>query len=134
MGLIGAAELVADKAAKRPFHPTQAVGAYCSGRAEVHGLIVRAMVDSIAFCPPLIITESEIDEMFNRFAKALDETEMWVTKNGLRNVSYALAPTFRKTPKEPNRETREASPLIRKSYPILFLILFSQPFLVLKYE
>jgi len=87
VGLIGAAELVADKAAKRPFHPTQAVGAYCSGRAEVHGLIVRAMVDSVAFCPPLIITESEIAEMFKRFAKALDETEMWVTKNGLRNIS-----------------------------------------------
>jgi 4-aminobutyrate--pyruvate transaminase len=45
------------------------------------------MGDSIAFCPPLIITESQIDDMFDRFAKALDETEAWVDKNGLRNVS-----------------------------------------------
>lgn len=86
VGLIGAAELVADKATKRPFQPAQSVGTYCSGRTEAHGLIVRALVDSIAFCPPLIITESEIDEMFDRFAKALDETEIWVAKNGLRNV------------------------------------------------
>lgn len=87
VGLIGAIELVADKATKRPFRPAPGVGAYCSARAEAHGLIVRALVDSIAFCPPLIITESEIDEMFDRFAKALDETEMWVRKNGLQHVS-----------------------------------------------
>ena len=30
--------------------------------------------DSIAFCPPLIITEAEIAEMFARFGRALDET------------------------------------------------------------
>jgi len=86
VGLVGAAELVADKATKRAFQPAQGVGDYCRARAEVYGLIVRPLADSIAFCPPLIITESEIDEMFNRFAKALDETEEWVKKEGLRNA------------------------------------------------
>ena len=52
-----------------------------------HGLILRSLVDSVAFCPPLIITEAQIDDMFDRFAKALDETEAWVEKNGLRNVA-----------------------------------------------
>ncbi len=55
--------------------------------AEGHGLIVRSLVDSVAFCPPLIITETQIDDMFDRFAKALDETESWVEKNDLRNAS-----------------------------------------------
>ena len=87
VGLIGAVELVADKATKRPFEPTQAVGRTCSEIAEGHGLIVRSLVDSVAFCPPLIITETQIDDMFDRFAKALEETESWVEKNDLRNVS-----------------------------------------------
>jgi len=84
VGLIGAVELVADKATKRPFDPAKKVGLNCGNRAEEHGLIIRALVDSVAFCPPLIITEAEIDEMFNRFSRALDETEDWVRKNGLR--------------------------------------------------
>ena len=87
VGLMAALELVADKDTKRPFEVTQRVGNYCATNAESHGLIVRPMGDSIAFCPPLIITESQIDDMFDRFAKALDETEAWVDKNGLRNVS-----------------------------------------------
>jgi 4-aminobutyrate--pyruvate transaminase len=85
VGLIGALELVADKAAKRPFDPSQGIGPYCLSRAESHGLIVRALGDTLAFCPPLIITESQLDEMFDRFAKALEETETWVKKNNLRN-------------------------------------------------
>jgi 4-aminobutyrate--pyruvate transaminase len=86
VGLMGAAELVADKGTKRPFDPAKKVGLHCATRAEEHGLIVRALVDSVAFCPPLIITEPEIDEMFNRFSRALDETEDWVRQNGLREA------------------------------------------------
>ena len=41
--------------------------------ASDEGLIVRAMPgDAVAFCPPMIITESEIDEMFDRFDRALE--------------------------------------------------------------
>ena len=43
-------------------------------RAHEHGLIVRALGDRIAFSPPLIISDAEIDRMFDRFAAALDET------------------------------------------------------------
>ena len=42
------------------------------------------MVDSIALCPPLIITESEINEMFDRYEGALDDTVQWIKKEGLR--------------------------------------------------
>jgi 4-aminobutyrate--pyruvate transaminase len=87
VGLIGALELVADKGSKRSFKPEQGVGLYCVGRCEAHGLIIRSLMDSVAFCPPLIITESEIDEMFDRFARALDETEAWVHTNGRREAT-----------------------------------------------
>jgi 4-aminobutyrate--pyruvate transaminase len=48
------------------------------------GLINRAMGDSVAFCPPLIITEHEINEMFDMVGAALDQTEAWVRKENLR--------------------------------------------------
>ena len=84
VGLVGALEMVADKATKKPFEPASGVGAYCTARSEAHGLISRALGDSMALCPPLIISESEIDEMFDRLEKALDDTEAWVAKENLR--------------------------------------------------
>ncbi len=84
IGLIGGCELVADKNSKQPFDPKQGVGAYCAARAQDHGLIIRSLGDTIAFCPPLIITEEEIDELFDRFGRALEETEAWVKKEGVR--------------------------------------------------
>ncbi|PCJ69308.1 MAG: aspartate aminotransferase family protein [Rhodobiaceae bacterium] len=84
-GLIGAVELVADKATKRAFEASQGVGATCMNNAQNHGLIVRAMGgDIVAFCPPLIINDAQINEMFDRFEKGLDDTEAWVQKEGLR--------------------------------------------------
>ncbi len=78
VGLIGAVELVADKASKRQFDPRGQVGGYLIGRAQEHGLILRTIEDSIAFCPPLIITAAQIEEMLARFGRALDETWAWV--------------------------------------------------------
>jgi 4-aminobutyrate---pyruvate transaminase len=84
VGLIGATELVADKATKRAFDPKLAVGTYLVNKAQEHGLVLRAMGDSVGFCPPLIITRKEIDALFDRYAKALDETEAWVKSENLR--------------------------------------------------
>jgi 4-aminobutyrate---pyruvate transaminase len=79
VGLIGAVELADDKHARKPFDPKRAVGAYLVRRAQEHGLILRAMGgDIIAFSPPLIITEPQINELLSRFAKALDDTTAWV--------------------------------------------------------
>lgn len=78
IGLIGAVELVADKKTKAPFEKPGSVGAYLLERAHAEGLIVRAIGDSIAFCPPLIIEPEQIVEMFARFGRALDQTYRWV--------------------------------------------------------
>ena len=79
LGLIGAIELAADPAQRKPFDPKRGVGAYLVSRAQAHGLILRVLMgDVIAFSPPLIITESEIDTMLERTKLALDDTLAWV--------------------------------------------------------
>jgi 4-aminobutyrate--pyruvate transaminase len=85
-GLIGAIELVADKNTKRAFDPKHLVGGMCVNFLQDLGLINRAMGDAVAFCPPLIITEGEIQEMFDLVEKALDRTEQWVRKENLRAI------------------------------------------------
>ena len=82
-GLIGAVELVADKASKRGFDPKLGVTARCAQFAQDVGLIVRALADCVAVCPPLVITPAEIDVMFDRFATALNRTLDWATREKL---------------------------------------------------
>jgi len=83
-GLVGGVELVADRKTKRSFDGKKGVGAALARFAEGHGAIVRAIGDTIAFCPPMIISEAELNELFDRFEKALADTEAWVHKEGLR--------------------------------------------------
>jgi len=83
VGLIGGLEIVADKDSKRPFDPAAQVAAHCMDVARENGLIVRAIGDTIAICPPLIITEDEAGELFARLGRALDATLEWVRKEGL---------------------------------------------------
>lgn len=87
IGLIAAAELVADKAGKTPFEPIGKVGAYFTASAQAHGVIFRNLGDTVAVCPPMTITEAEIDELLNGFAAALGETEAWVSEQGLAAVA-----------------------------------------------
>ncbi|MFV2090107.1 MAG: aspartate aminotransferase family protein, partial [Pseudomonadales bacterium] len=67
-----------DKSTGAPFPTAKGVGAYCMERCEEHGLILRAMGDTMALCPPLIISEDQIDELFVKFERALNETLIWV--------------------------------------------------------
>ncbi len=84
LGLMGGAELVADKPTKRAFDPKKGVAARCVRLAEEEGLIVRAVGgDTITICPPLIITADEIDELFARLTRALDRTLDWAKREKL---------------------------------------------------
>ena len=84
LGLIGGLEIVADKATKRQFDVKKGVAVKCVGFAQAEGLIVRSLSgDRIAVCPPLIISEEEIGELFDRLGRALDRTHEWVRREGL---------------------------------------------------
>lgn len=79
LGLIGALELAEDPATRKPFDPKRGVGAYLVKRAQAHGLILRVLGgDIIAFSPPLVITEAEVDELLAKTKLALDDTLAWV--------------------------------------------------------
>ncbi len=76
LGLMGAVELVADKATKTPFTPAVKAGQRVLRRAEDRGLIIRAVGDALVVAPPLIINEAEIDELLATLTVAIDETEV----------------------------------------------------------
>jgi 4-aminobutyrate--pyruvate transaminase len=75
IGLIGAIELVANKETKAPFPQPGKTGTRLQDLCQEEGLIVRGIGDTIAFCPPLVITKKEVDEMFDRFDRALKRLE-----------------------------------------------------------
>ncbi|WP_378941813.1 aspartate aminotransferase family protein [Mesorhizobium sp. ANAO-SY3R2] len=72
VGLIAAVELVADKATKAPWGNVGALGGLANGLLQQNGVISRNMGDAIAFCPPLIITEKQVDIVVDAVAKSLD--------------------------------------------------------------
>jgi len=81
-GLIAGLELVQDKTTRRPFDRALGVGRACVVHAEQHGLLVRAVGDTITLCPPLIISEAEIAELLARVKAALDDTAADLVKQG----------------------------------------------------
>lgn len=87
VGLIAAVEVVKDPRTKEAFDPAAKIGTRVADHALEDGLMVRAMLDSIAFTPPLIITEAEIDAVVDRFGRALDKTWAEVKSEGLSNVA-----------------------------------------------
>ncbi len=81
LGLIGGLELVADKRTKSSFAPEHGVAARAVQFAEAEGLILRAVLgDVLTLCPPLVIGEEEVGELFDRLGRALDKTLHWVTR------------------------------------------------------
>ena len=75
VGLIGAIELVADKSDKTSFPAADKIAVQVMAAARKHNLILRALPgDIVGFCPPLIINDDQIDEMFDAVTDALNDT------------------------------------------------------------
>jgi 4-aminobutyrate--pyruvate transaminase len=75
IGLIGGLEVVADKATREQFAPERKVSHQVTAKALEEGLMVRPLTgDVVAVCPPLIITEAEIDDLFDRLTRAFERT------------------------------------------------------------
>jgi 4-aminobutyrate--pyruvate transaminase len=84
IGMMGALEIVADKKTKTPFDLV-AVGAGLRvyNHAVARGLFIRNMGDRVAICPPLVINETELGDLFGRLRQAFDATLADLVSEGL---------------------------------------------------
>jgi len=72
VGLIAAVELVIDKEARTALDVPGKLGGLVNKALQDNGVICRAVVDAICFCPPMIITAVQIDALLAAFSAALD--------------------------------------------------------------
>jgi 4-aminobutyrate--pyruvate transaminase len=82
VGLVGALEIVSDKATRAPFAAESGVLAHLSQTVLANGLVSRPLRDAMALCPPLIITEPQIDELFDKLTRSLDQTLGFAREKG----------------------------------------------------
>jgi putrescine---pyruvate transaminase len=76
IGLLGAVEIVADKATGARFGGAEGTaGPMVRDLCIKNGLMVRGIRDSIVMCPPLIISTEQIDVLVGIIRKSLDEAE-----------------------------------------------------------
>jgi putrescine aminotransferase len=72
LGLMGAIEIVKDKATRERFLPAGSAAAVVRDHAIANGLMMRATGDTMILSPPLIWTRALIDTACDRILKALD--------------------------------------------------------------
>jgi putrescine---pyruvate transaminase len=81
-GLMGALQLVKDKARGTAFPADLEVGMVCRGHCFGNGLIMRAVGDRMIIAPPLVITRAQIDEMMALIGRCLDLSLADAQRNG----------------------------------------------------
>lgn len=81
-GLMGGLELSPDPDTAAMFATPGKVGPALANELLKHGVILRAIGDTLAFCPPMIINEDEIDALFEPVERALDATMHWAKAEG----------------------------------------------------
>ncbi|MGB3555231.1 MAG: aminotransferase [Jannaschia sp.] len=72
-GLMGALEAVKDKATKTPWDSHLSVSERIANTCTDHGLICRPLGQAIVLCPPFVMTDAQMEEMFAKLGTALDE-------------------------------------------------------------
>jgi 4-aminobutyrate--pyruvate transaminase len=73
VGLLAGVQLVAGRDPLTMFDTSAKFGPRVAALAEANGLIVRAIGDTIAICPPLVITDGEIGMLIDRLSRAIDQ-------------------------------------------------------------
>jgi 4-aminobutyrate--pyruvate transaminase len=81
-GLMGGLELSPDAATAATFAAPGKVGPYLANELLKHGVILRAIGDTLAFCPPMTITSDELEALFAPIETALDATMHWAKGEG----------------------------------------------------
>jgi putrescine aminotransferase len=74
LGMLAAIELVPDKPTRSFFPSGMEVGTRCRNHAFANGLVLRAIRDTMVLAPPLVASESEIDEIVAKAKDAIDRT------------------------------------------------------------
>ena len=73
-GLIGAVEIVSEPGTNNRFGGKEGkAGPMVRDLCIANGLMVRAIRDSLFFCPPLVITREEVDKAVGILRRSLDE-------------------------------------------------------------
>jgi L-2,4-diaminobutyrate transaminase len=73
VGMIAGVELVASKAEKRPFSLKVEAGRRLSRHLLADGLISRALRDTLAFSPPLVLEHGDVDRIVEIFGRGLEQ-------------------------------------------------------------
>ncbi|WOB10799.1 aspartate aminotransferase family protein [Piscinibacter gummiphilus] len=81
-GMMGALQLVKDKASGEMFDGKLEVGMVCRAHCFGNGLIMRAVGDRMIVAPPLVMTKAQIDEMAVLIRKCLDLTQQELKQRG----------------------------------------------------
>jgi putrescine aminotransferase len=74
LGILGALEIVENKATYKRFEDSNAATSICRSFCFENGLVMRAVTDKMIIAPPLVISESEIDELVEKAWRCLDLT------------------------------------------------------------
>jgi 4-aminobutyrate--pyruvate transaminase len=72
LGLMAAVEVVADRATRRAFEPSQGVGPKLARALRDRGVLTRVKGESILFAPPLVVTKQQVDTIVNVTGDAID--------------------------------------------------------------
>ena len=87
-GMMASIALTPDKASRAKFASEPGtVGYICRDCCFANNLIMRHVGDRMVISPPLIMTPAEIDEMFTRIHKSLDEAQAKITQQGLMKAA-----------------------------------------------
>jgi putrescine aminotransferase len=74
LGLVGAIEIVADKASRERFHKDLQAGTRCREFCFRNGLVMRAVGNTMIVSPPLVVEKKHIDELVVKARLCLDLT------------------------------------------------------------
>ncbi|MEJ1969350.1 MAG: aminotransferase [Rhizomicrobium sp.] len=80
VGLLAAVELVRDRKERRFFPDPGHIGTHCRNYCFQDGLVCRAIRDTMVLAPPLVVSESEVEEIVAKLKAAIDRTAQDVKK------------------------------------------------------
>ncbi len=74
VGMLGALQLVPGSEGKKSFYKPDETGVSCREHCLANGLVMRAVDDAMILSPPLVISETQIDELCEKALKSIEQT------------------------------------------------------------